>query len=307
MNNYKKLFLHFLVMTGLLIGSAAAAQAQATRTWISGVGDDANPCSRTAPCKTFQGTISKTATAGEINVLDPGGFGGVTITKSITIDTHDIAGVLVSGTNGIIINDTSGSGTAVITLRGLDINGLGTGLSGVKIINAKTVNVQHCDIYGFTLGISDERTVGGNLNVSDSTIRNNTTANVNIVTAGSPANYATLDNVKLLSSGSVGLAVRGGNSAVIRRSLIADNGSLGIAVNDAGSSVAVEECTIAYNGTGIGIKTSNPIVRISSTMVTKNDTGLSAGTGGGQIISFGNNRVSGNTNENNPTSTIGQL
>jgi hypothetical protein len=80
------------------------AQAQATRTWVSGVGDDANPCSRTAPCKTFAGAISKTATGGEINCLDPGGFGGVTITKSIQIICQVEAGVLVSGTNAIIVN-----------------------------------------------------------------------------------------------------------------------------------------------------------------------------------------------------------
>ena len=80
------------------------AQAQATRTWVSGVGDDANPCSRTAPCKTFAGAISKTATGGEINCLDPGGFGGVTITKAIQIICQVEAGVLVSGTNAIIVN-----------------------------------------------------------------------------------------------------------------------------------------------------------------------------------------------------------
>src|SRR6185295_17001493 len=90
-----------LMFTGLAYG-------QATRTWVSGVGDDANPCSRTAPCKTFAGAISKTAPGGEINVLDPGGFGAVTITKSITISSEGFeAGVLVSGTNGIIINALS--------------------------------------------------------------------------------------------------------------------------------------------------------------------------------------------------------
>src|ERR1700709_1295282 len=89
----------------LFVLSSAPAQAQATRTWVSGVGDDANPCSRTAPCKTFPGAISKTATFGEINVLDPGGFGAVTIVKSISIRSDHIeAGVLVSGTNGIIVN-----------------------------------------------------------------------------------------------------------------------------------------------------------------------------------------------------------
>src|ERR1700756_5323776 len=97
------------------------AQAQATRTWVSGVGDDANPCSRTAPCKTFAGAISKTAPGGEINCLDPGGFGAVTITKSVTIDCHEIFGsVLVSGTNAINIAAAGGN----VTLRNLNLNGL---------------------------------------------------------------------------------------------------------------------------------------------------------------------------------------
>src|SRR6188472_885924 len=85
--------------------SMASANAQATRTWVSGVGDDANPCSRTAPCKTFAGAISKTATGGEINCLDPGGFGGLTITKSIAIDCHFTGGgILAASANGVIIN-----------------------------------------------------------------------------------------------------------------------------------------------------------------------------------------------------------
>src|SRR5258707_12822433 len=87
---------------------AAPAQAQASRTWVSGVGDDANPCSRTAPCKTFAGAISKTALNGEINCLDPGGFGAVTITKSITIDCHEVfASILNALTNGIMSRSTA--------------------------------------------------------------------------------------------------------------------------------------------------------------------------------------------------------
>src|SRR6185312_13475514 len=94
-----------LVSIGLLLAAQQPSHAQASRTWVSGVGDDANPCSRTAPCKTFPGAISKTAAKGEINVLDPGGFGAVTITKSITIHSESVdAGILVSGTNGIIVN-----------------------------------------------------------------------------------------------------------------------------------------------------------------------------------------------------------
>src|SRR2546422_3201772 len=96
--------------------------AQATRTWVSGVGDDANPCSRTAPCKTFAGAISKTAPGGEIDALDPGGFGTLTITKAITIDGGggQVASVLAAGTVGFTIN--AGAADRVI-LRNLAING----------------------------------------------------------------------------------------------------------------------------------------------------------------------------------------
>src|SRR6266581_234043 len=110
-----------LSILAVSILASSIAQAQATRTWVSGVGDDANPCSRTAPCKTFAGAISKTAAAGSIDVLDPGGFGAVTITKSITISSERFeAGVLVSGTNGIVVAPTAG--TDIVILRGLDID-----------------------------------------------------------------------------------------------------------------------------------------------------------------------------------------
>src|SRR5258708_5278537 len=114
-----------LIMCGAILAlafQALPAQAQATRTWVSGVGADVNPCSRPAPCKPFAGAISKTAANGEINVLDPGGFGGVTITKSITIRSDHIeAGVLVSGTQGITVNAPA---TSQVVLEGLDIEGL---------------------------------------------------------------------------------------------------------------------------------------------------------------------------------------
>src|SRR5205814_6102850 len=127
--------------------SVAPASAQATRTWVSGVGDDANPCSRTAPCKTFAGAISKTAGGGEINVLDPGGFGGVTITKSITISSTFEAGVLVSGTPGI----TVAAGIAdTVVLEGLDIEGLGTGTNGVNFSSGLQVVINNCKIHHFT-------------------------------------------------------------------------------------------------------------------------------------------------------------
>ena len=126
----------------------SAAFGQATRTWVSGVGDDANPCSRTAPCKTFAGAISKTAAKGEINVLDPGGFGAVTITKAIHIRAvGNTAGVLTNAANAI---NVSAGVTDRVTLTGLDINGLDTATNGVKINSGKVVRIEDCQIYGFS-------------------------------------------------------------------------------------------------------------------------------------------------------------
>ena len=148
-------FVPAIALIALAVPSAAFGQA--TRTWVSGVGDDANPCSRTAPCKTFAGAISKTANGGEINCLDPGGFGAVTITKSIAIKCrYTEGGVLVSGTNGIVINAAN---TDRVTLDGLDINGLkipsgGLSTNGVRVFNAARVNVLHSEIYGFQSGVT---------------------------------------------------------------------------------------------------------------------------------------------------------
>jgi hypothetical protein len=160
------------------------ANAQATRTWVSGVGDDANPCSRTAPCKTFAGAISKTAPAGEINVLDPGGFGAVTITKSITISSESFeAGVLVSGTNGIVIQ---AGPTDTVILKGLDFQGLGTGLDGIRVNSGLLVYVINCRIHHFVNnGINmASSTSGGRVFVKDSIIIQNGTLNSVPLTGG---------------------------------------------------------------------------------------------------------------------------
>src|SRR5207237_9545017 len=165
--------INVLAIAIFTLAFASIAQAQATRTWVSGVGDDVNPCSRTAPCKTFAGAISKTAAGGEINALDPGGFGAVTITKSITISAQGVLeGVLVSGTNAIVVNAAP---TDRVTLRGLDIDGIGTGLNGVKVLQAKTVRVEHTQIFGFAQnGIEFQPSnAGAQLIVQDTQIHDN--------------------------------------------------------------------------------------------------------------------------------------
>jgi hypothetical protein len=183
----KKISLSFAIAAASLafVLPAAPAHAQASRTWVSGVGDDANPCSRTAPCKTFAGAISKTALNGEINCLDPGGFGAVTITKSITIDCHEIfASILNSGTNAINIAFNSFNAADVrktVRLRNININGVDTGLVGIRItggsvITAGVVIIEDClidgEFAGNASGVFDERTGGGELYISNTTVRN---------------------------------------------------------------------------------------------------------------------------------------
>lgn len=156
-------------------GLSSPAAAQASRTWVSGVGDDVNPCSRTAPCKTFAGAISKTAANGEINCLDPGGFGSVTITKSLAIVCDGIGGgILAALINGIIVN--AGDKDKVL-LSGLDIHGGGTGKSGVRILKAESVVIRNSVIQAFSTPTSRGLSVEGPVavTVAGSAIINNTT------------------------------------------------------------------------------------------------------------------------------------
>src|SRR5262249_4857418 len=160
---------------------AAPAQAQATRTWVSGVGDDANPCSRTAPCKTFAGAISKTAPGGEIDALDPGGFGALTITKSITLDGGggQVASVLVAGTNGIVV---AAGANDVVIIRNIRLDGLlgngsnagNAGINGIRWLSGKTLIVENCVIFGFnTNGIDIEKSDGGQAYIMNTSVENN--------------------------------------------------------------------------------------------------------------------------------------
>jgi len=175
----------------VFLAGVLPAHAQATRTWVSGVGDDVNPCSRTAPCKTFAGAISKTAAGGEINVIDSGGFGAVTITKSITIDGAGAhASILASGTNGIVITNAVPTTNVIVTLRNLSINGAGAGsikngLNGIRVLIPGAVYIENSVIFGFTQNAIDLN-AGSFVSVKNTVIRNSTNG-VNAHFAGSAA------------------------------------------------------------------------------------------------------------------------
>ena len=294
----------------LFLIASSAAFAQATRTWISGVGDDANPCSRTAPCKTFAGAISKTASGGIIDVLDPGGFGGVTITKPITLEAvGTIGGILVSGTNGIVVNTPGATDTVV--LRGLSIDGIGTGLAGVKVLAVGKLLIEHCTIQNFTAdGVDFEpSTSNAQLLVSDSTLNNNVSgsnfsAGIYIQATGATAS---IDRTRLAQN-NVGLFVRNG-AASVRQSSLSGNTLNNIRADSTGTvQVNVDNSLISDSaaGTGIFAHVSTASVSISNSTITANNVGLAA-LSSASIVSYGNNRIFANTTSNGaPTSTIGQ-
>ena len=283
------------VVSAFVLGllSAVAGSAQATRTWVSGVGDDANPCSRTAPCKTFAGAISKTAAGGEISVLDPGGFGAVTITKAITIDGDGtLASILASGTNGVIVN--AGAGDNVI-LRNLSINGAGSGLSGIRYLAGRSLRVEKCSIYGFTsrgIDVAYNSASQGELTVADTSLTNVGPVAIRLdSSAGAFAPAAQLDNVRIEKAG-IGLDVLKSSVATISNSSLFDiNNQAIVAENSA--VINVVGCNITKNGIGVAAFTSGSTIRISSCSIFNNGTGVSV-TPGGIGDSFGNNSVLGN-------------
>jgi hypothetical protein len=284
------------------------AQAQATRTWVSGVGDDANPCSRTAPCKTFAGAISKTAVNGEIDCLDPAGYGAVTITKSITIDCkHTLGSILNAGTNGLNIPFDSftaaGETRKTVRLRGLSFNGADTGLMGVRITGAagaagSEVFIEDCMIDGnfggLARGISDERSGGGELYITNTTVRNTGTFGILISPLANAGNGlridAVLDNVRSENSNS-GILVGSSARVMISNSVFSGNTTAGIEVNGAfsGVEVNVDRSVSSNNGTGISNDGGTVTIRLSNSNIAFNTTGIS-----GVTQSFGNNRISGN-------------
>src|SRR5436853_10926 len=178
MQNYKS-FGAAIAVASALFAFSAPAHAQATRTWVSGVGNDADPCSRTAPCKTFAGAISKTAVGGEINCLDPGGFGAVTINKSLAIDCHYTEGGALAGGNGIVVNDSLSAtpGTAVVFLRGLDIFGVSPPTNGIRFTSGAVLHVEDTVIRRFnstnSQGISFQPAGPAELYVTNTIIADN--------------------------------------------------------------------------------------------------------------------------------------
>ncbi len=303
--------LKLAVLVAFILATFTLAQAQATRTWVSGVGDDVNPCSRTAPCKTFAGAISKTAVDGEIDALDPGGYGTVTITKSITIDgTGTFASILASGTNGINVNIgvSSSDPLRTVRIRGISINGAGastcsgvncgtsTGVRGISFTNGSALFVEDTVIDGFTTaGISVNHAAAqvAELYVRNSSIRNITADGVLLQnTAVGGLVIGSFDNAQIANCGN-GLNANQRSRASLRGCTITTNTTAGIVVQGTSDvDVSVDSCSVTWNPDGVLVNTGT--ARVGNCLVTGNSNGLHQV--GGTLETYGTNRNRGNTN-----------
>jgi hypothetical protein len=289
-----------LAVATFLFAFASVSQAQATRTWVSGVGDDANPCSRTAPCKTWAGAISKTADCGEIDALDPGGFGAVTITKSITLDgTGTMASILASLTTGIIVNAASDK---VITIRGISINGACNGIRGINWIQGKTLNVEDCVIFRFANeGILVNDPDGMSLNVRNTVIRDNVGDGISITAAAGVAKGNIIDCQ--LSGNGNGLHAKQRSQVVAQNSGFNSNTGQGV-FSDAVTAgtqafIKVWRSEISNNG-GNGVQCGNAgnsggsFVEIAQDQISRNTLRGVLTASGGTVTTFVNNAITDN-------------
>jgi hypothetical protein len=281
-----KLVLSAVAVFAVCVFFDSVANAQATRTWVSGVGDDVNPCSRTAPCKTFAGAISKTAPGGEINCLDPGGFGAVTITKAITIDcVHTVGGILATLVNGVIVNAAAGDR---IVLRGLDIHGAGSGIDGIRFIAGGSLHVENSVISGMQNGINIS--AGNEIYIKNTYIRNNSNIGVNIA-AGGLVN-AVIEKTTVENQ-AYGLA--GANARVITRGSVYSGNSNGGIVAQGGSSINVDSSIVTNNGVGL-YSGAGGTISVASSFISGNNTGVTF-AGSGIVATFFDNKFQGNTSD----------
>jgi hypothetical protein len=299
--------LNLLASLVISLACFSLANAQATRTWVSGVGDDANPCSRTAPCKTFAGAISKTAAQGEINAIDPGGFGAVTITKAITIDGGGtFASILAAGTNGVIIN--ANASTDRVILRNISINGAGTGINGIRYLAANTVIVENVTIDRFTgQGIDANLTAAGNLFVKNVSISNCGTTS--LVDAGIKMTTTTGTLRALITDSSftknvVGVHAQERVDVTVRNSTAMGDQSVGTPIGyqittNTTTTMSLENCVASNLQTGLRVVETAGTAKafVSNTMFANCSNAGTSASGTAEVISSINNKFTNNTTD----------
>ncbi len=298
--NKTRFTFHILVVCTLLVFGASLANAQSSRTWVSGVGDDINPCSRTAPCKTFASTMSKTAINGEIDALDPAGYGTITITKSLTIDgTGTLAGILASSASAAVtVNLTTNSvddPLRIVRLREISMNGTGesgtagtrTATRGINISSANTtqpkVVIEDCVIDNFVNEGILFAANGGDLVVEHSYIRNNGTAGIRGDSAGANTIFMAINNSYSVLNAQEGIRLEDSVQATATHSTFSNNTLNGVAtVATTGTTELNLDLNRISNNRQFGVISAGALgtIRLSGNEITNNTTnGISISAG----------------------------
>jgi len=293
-----------------IVGMALTAQGQATRTWVSGVGDDVNPCSRTAPCKTWAGAISKTAAGGEIDALDPGGFGGLSITKAMTIDGAGTnASILAAGSNGISV---SAATTDHVFIRNISINGAGTGFTGIRILQAASVTIENVTIFNFnsstnSRGISILNSSNDiKVNILNTTIRHIAGMAIESIPSGTGTVKLSIDGSRISQAGQSGIDLDNNTVANISRSTVVHNAVAGLFVERSSCVANVYSTVFAQNGQGLNVgQSGGGLIRLYGSQIAGNTIAgiqLTAGT----VETHQNNAIRGNAGAEATSSNVGQ-
>jgi hypothetical protein len=287
------------------------AQAQMTPTWVSGVGSDSNPCSRTAPCLTLQHALSQTINGGEIDIIDSGIFGEMSITQSVTVNNEGA----VATVGGVVI-PASAPGV-VVTLRGLNFI---LRSPAISLEAAAELHVENCRIYGSDVGIDVEASGASKLFVSDTIVRDHTfepAQGIRIRPTGAGTADVVLERVQVTNNGNGIVATAAASSGsgtvvniAVRDSVASGNAGVGIFAKSqvGGPNVIMTLDHVAATSNGIGIEADGSDmgaggIALSNTQVSGNGTGLVA-VNGGVLVSFGNNYVIGNGTDGAPTTTL---
>jgi hypothetical protein len=286
----------------VLLFAASPVWAQSV-LWVASNGSDANACSQTSPCLTFQGAINKGGVA-QVRCLTSGNYGAVTLTGSITIDcgTGNVGTVSITGSgNGAITTNITSAAT--IVLRHLSLNGNNSASFGIASFTSGTLVIEDCTIQGFTnVGISSDPSARGLLQVSDSRIFNNGVG-IHVTPFTNQIASVTLNRVELTGNLTDGLVLEGGVVAgTMRDSVVAGNGQVGVLADASQVFFTVEESSIVANLTA-GIKTNSAgtVLNVGASTIGGNGTGVLPTAG--SLISFGNNQMSANGTDGNFTST----
>jgi len=279
-------------------GQPSAPPTPQTRTYVSGTGNDSNACIVSAPCKTFQAALALTVAGGEIFVLNSANYGAVAVNKAVSITSEGaVAGVLA--TSGVAIAISAGAND-VINLRGLDIDGGNAGATGIQFNSGQSLNIQKSTIRNFTnTGINFTPNGASTLSATDILVTGNGNNGV-LVSSGASAVVNGVLNRVTASKNGVGIFANSASVNITMTDTVASNNNYGVGAS--ASAVMVRNSTISSNAIGLAAD-QVATVRVGQSTITANGTGSNTANGG-QVISYGNNNISGNASNGTLTSTV---